>query len=331
MDIHDIVNKARTREGFTREEIITMLSFPENSLETYIMMAEAKRFSMELCENQAEAQGQFALNLAPCPENCMFCSFAIPNGIFTESTMLTPEEAVFSAKKLEADNSTCIYMMATANIDMGEFLETAAEVRRNLKPETIMIGNIGDQDYDTANKIKETGFTGLYHALRMGEGTDTDIDPEQRKRSIKTFQEAGLVVGTCVEPIGPEHSNEEIADKILFAASVDPAFSGAARRISIPGTDLAKKGMISEMRMAQCVAVTRLATPSSVMGTCTHEPCTLGAAAGANLFWAEVGANPRDIKEKTEEGRGHDVEWCRTTFEEAGWSLRNGLSQFFNK
>ena len=125
-----------------------------------------------------------------------------------------------------------------------------------------------------------------------------------RIKSIQNFQEAGFKVGTCVEPVGPEHSNEELADTILFIASINPAFSGAARRIPIPGNGIEKRGMISELRMAQIVAVTRLGMLRLVTGNCTHESCTLGGLAGANLFWAKVGANHRDTQEKTEEGRG---------------------------
>ena len=92
---------------------------------------------------------------------------------------------------------------------------------------------------------------------------------------------------------------------------------------------MAELGVISEMRMAQIVAVTRLGMPRSVRGNCTHEPCTLGAVAGANLFWAEVGANPRDIEEKTEEGRGETVASCRSIFQESNWDIRKGPSRFY--
>ena len=160
-------------------------------------------------------------------------------------------------------------------------------------------------------------------------GIATAIEPERRRESIPYFPEAVLRVGTFVEPVCPEHSNEEIAELILYTATLNPAYSGAARRISIPGTDLARKGMISELRMSQIVAVTRLAMPETVLGNCTHEPCTLGAAAGANLFWAEIGANPRDTQKKTEQGRGHTVEHCRTLFQESGCGLLEGPSRFY--
>ena len=156
------------------------------------------------------------------------------------------------------------------------------------------------------------------------------LSPEKRKESIRNFQEAGLKVGTCVEPVGPEHANEEIAELICFTASIHPSYSGAARRIAIPNTKIAKRGMINELRMSQIVAITRLAMPRTVMGNCTHEPCTLGALAGANLFWAEVGANPRDVEEHTEKGRGGTVEHCKKLFHESGWKQFEGPSRYYN-
>ena len=180
-------------------------------------------------------------------------------------------------------------------------------------------------------KIKETGYSGVYHALRLREGLDTTLSPNARKNSIRNFQEAGLGVGTCVEPVGPEHSNEELAEAILFTGSFNPSFSGAARRIAIAGTQMASRGMISELRLAQIVAVTRLGVPRNVLGNCTHEPCTLGAIAGANLFWAEAGANPRDVEEKTEEGRGETVESCKRIFRESEWSVWDGPSRYYNR
>ena len=68
------------------------------------------------------------------------------------------------------------------------------------------------------------------HAVRMGEGKNTRIDPEVRFKTIKAARETGLWVGTCVEPIGPEHSVEEIAEKILIGRKMNPCYSGAARR-----------------------------------------------------------------------------------------------------
>ena len=324
------MRKSDEGEPFSKPELVQMLSYSGESREAYQIMAEANRLSRELTRNKAEVHAQLALNLAPCPGNCSFCSFAQSNGIFKVETRLNPEEAVRYAQQFETDGANAVYIMTTAQYPFEEFIEISQEIRRHLKEDTMMIANIGDQSLEHAGKIKDSGYAGVYHALRLREGTDSSLSPAVRKNSIRNFQEAGLIVGTCVEPIGPEHTNDELTEAILFTASINPAYSGAARRIAIPGTQMALRGMISERRMAQIVAVTRLGMPRTVLGTCTHEPCALGAIAGANLFWAEVGANPRDVKEKTEEGRGETVGSCRRIFHESDWKLWNGPSRYYS-
>ncbi|NTV61085.1 MAG: radical SAM protein [Chlorobiaceae bacterium] len=331
MKTHDLLNKTRSGESLSRDELLVLLDLPPDSSDTYMVMAEANRISKEVSDGNAEVHAQFAVNLAPCSCDCLFCSFAEVNGVFTASTVLSPGQAVAYARQFETDGANALFLMSTAHYPFERFLETAKEVRKNLKPETTLIANVGDQSLRSAIKLKDAGFTGVYHALRLREGIDTSLDVGKRKRSILNFREAGLEVGTCVEPVGPEHTNAELADMIAFTASFNPAFSGAARRIPIPGTRLAARGIISELRMAQIVAVTRLGMPRSVSGNCTHEPCTLGAIAGANLFWAEVGANPRDVQAKTEEGRGESVTSCRTIFQESNWAVPDGPSRFYNR
>jgi biotin synthase len=327
--IEDIIKKSQNGEPFSKDELVQMLSYPPESTDSYLLMAEASRISRELTANQAEIHAQFALNLAPCPRNCAFCSFAQRNGVFKEETRISPERAIQAAVQFQADRANAVFVMTTATYPFELFLEISREIRRSLKPETTLIANIGDQSFANARKVKDVGYDGVYHALRLREGTDTSISPNTRKQSIRNFQRAGLDIGTCVEPIGPEHGNEEIAEMILFTGTFNPSYSGAARRIPIPGTGMAGLGMISELRMGQIVAVTRLGVPRTVIGNCTHEPCALGAIAGANLFWAEAGANPRDSIEKTEEGRGKGVKSCKDLFWEAGWSVWNGPSRFY--
>lgn len=330
MNLPDLVKKSRGREPFSKEELVWMLELPPESTEAFQIMQEARRLSVELTGNRHEVHAQLALNLAPCPKNCKFCSFAMVNGVFGESTKLSPQEAVRDALVLEQAAASAVYVMTTANYDFGEFLEISAEIKRNLKPETVFVANVGDRTPAEARRMAEVGFHGVYHALRLREGIDTAIPPQKRLDSFRAFKEAGLGLGTCVEPVGPEHSAEEIAELIMLTGSLEPAYSGAARRISIPGTAMAvNHGMIPELRQAQIVAVTRLGLPYTVKGNCTHEPCSLGAAAGASLFWAEIGANPRDTQERTEEGRGADVERCGQLFWEAGCGVLDGPSNYY--
>jgi biotin synthase len=89
--------------------------------------------------------------------------------------------------------------------------------------------------------------------------------------------------------------------------------------------------MISEYRLAFLVAVVRLAMGRDLIGNCTHEPNLLGPVAGANLFWAEAGTNPRDTEAETSKGRGMDVKSCMGMFKEADFNILQGPSVIYRK
>jgi biotin synthase len=137
-------------------------------------------------------------------------------------------------------------------------------------------------------------------------------------------------LGTCVEPVGIEHTTAELVEKTTITREARPVYSGSARRIPIPNTKLAQYGIVSEARMAHILAVVRIALGYYIPGNCTHEPNVIGAAAGANLLWAEAGSNPRDIEKETEGRRGMSVQQCKKIFQEAEWAVLSGPSKFFN-
>jgi len=329
--IKGILDKALEGAILTRQEILHMLRIPLPSFEAGLVMASADFLTREASGGQAEVHAQVGLNCSPCPNNCLFCSFATSNQVFQREEEMAVGEVVLRAQKAEAEGANAIFLMATGDYPFGKFIETAGEVKGRLQPDTVMVANTGDFGLKEGRSLREAGFTGIYHSIRMGEGKDTKISPETRKKTIQAAKESGLFVGTCVEPVGPEHSPEEIAEKTLIAREIQPCYSGAARRISIPGSPLEKFGMISEYRMAFLVAVVRLAMGRELIGNCTHEPNLLGATAGANLFWAEAGANPRDTEAETSKGRGLDVKICIRIFQEADWDILQGPSMIYSE
>ena len=89
MDLHDLISKSRDGEPLSRGELIYLLSLPPDSSESLLVMAQANRISKDLTGNKAEVHAQLALNLGPCPLNCIFCAFAQKNGVFTEEKRLS--------------------------------------------------------------------------------------------------------------------------------------------------------------------------------------------------------------------------------------------------
>jgi biotin synthase len=329
--VNDIVSKAFDGYSLTRDEILYLLCINHKPSGAGIIMNAANVINRIVSKGKAEVHAQIGLNLSPCPNNCSFCAFSAQNKVFTQRKELGVEAIVQLALKAEVDGANALFFMTTHDYPFQKYTEVSKEVREKLKPETVMIANIGDFGYREAKQLKDTGYTGIYHAIRMGEGRDTQIDPQVRLRTIRAAREAGLLIGTCVEPIGPEHSIEEIAEKILIGREANPCYSGAMRRINIPGSPLDRHGMISEYRLAFLVAVVRLAMGREVIGNCTHEPNLLGATAGANLFWAEAGTNPRDTEPETSKGRGMDVKSCMELFRQADFDMLQGPSVIYRE
>jgi biotin synthase len=329
--VNEMVDKVFDGNFVTREETVYLLRIDPHSMEGGFILVAANSITRTASKGKAEVHAQIGLNLSPCPNDCSFCAFAAKNGVFKDTKELSIEETVQSALRAEADGANAIFFMTTHDYPFRKYIEISKEVRSKLKPDTVMIANIGDFGYEEGKQIKEAGYSGIYHAVRMGEGKDTQIDPQVRLNTIRAAREAGLLIGTCVEPIGPEHSIEEIAEKILIGREIDPCYSGAMRRISIPGSELEQYGMISEYRLAFLVAVVRLAMGREIIGNCTHEPNLLGPVAGANLFWAEVGTNPRDTHVETSKGRGMDVKSCMEMLKEADFDILRGPSLIYRE
>jgi biotin synthase len=327
--IETIVSKSFDKVLPSAEEIALLLEVEPHSLDAGHIMAAADAMSRRASGGIAEVHAQIGLNLSPCPRDCAFCAFAARNHVFDEAYEFAPEDVVRFASRAERDGANAIFVMATGDYPFGKYIEMSEEIRRALDPATIMIANVGDFSISQGKKLRDAGYSGIYHAVRMGEGRDTTIPPETRLKTVRAAREAGLLVGTCVEPVGPEHTTDEIVEKTLIGRDMNPCYSGSARRITIPGSGLEHHGMISEYEMAYIVAVLRIAMGPDVIGNCTHEPNILGASAGANLFWAEGGANPRDTETETTEGRGLDAAVCRKMFEETDWELVDGPSRIY--
>ena len=327
--IGDIIQKSWEGEELSAEEITRLFKVPLFSEESALVQTASRRKSERASNGLAEVHAQVGLNIAPCPRDCKFCAFAACNGVFREKSKISAEEAVCRARQFEDDGANAIFIMSTADYPFAKFIEISKEVHRALQAGTILIANVGDFNYAQAKQLKDAGFSGIYHAVRLGEGRDTRISVKTRLETFNHAKEAGLLLGTCLEPVGNEHSIEELVGKTIITRNAQPTYSGAARRILIPGTALARYGMVSEAKMAHILAVVRLALGYNIPGNCTHEPNVIGAAAGANLLWAEAGSNPRDTKTETEGARGMNVEECRRVFEEAEWNVLDGPSKFY--
>lgn len=326
-EIHDIVEKGLEGNGLTEEETRKLYEVDETSKEAALIRWAGQELSMIAADGVAEIHAQIGLNSTVCPKNCKFCSFAMCNDVRKGKYELPKEDVVEYAKIYEEDGANLILMLTTASYSFDKLLEMCYAVRDVISPKMPLLVNTEDMTLERAKKLKEAGVNGAYHAVRMREGIDTGIPVEERLKTFENMREVGLKLSTCVEPVGPEHSSEEITEATFRCINSNPMTSGVGKRVAVPGTMLYNLGMLTDVANANMVAIYRLAHGRSLRLNCSANT-VMTAASGANLAWAEVGTNPRDLVERTEHGgRGATIAQQRKMFLASGWEVLDGPSK----
>jgi biotin synthase len=325
--LHDILAAALNGTAPSREDCIYLLSFPEASVEAGMIRAAGDAVSRKRFNNEAILLGQIGIETFACPANCRFCVFGKGHTQFPE-TRLTTDEIIERARAFACDGDLyALFLMTMHEFEMDRLLDVVRAVRPAIPAQTQIVVNIGDFGRDQARQLRDAGVNGAYHVCRLREGVDSDLDPEDRKQTFRVIREADMDFYYCCEPIGPEHTAEELVDQLLLGVEFGCFQHAAMRRVHLPGSPLAQRGQITELRLAQMVAVVSLASLACTAtdNIAVHEPNLIGLTSGANVVYAETGANPRDAAEDTSGHRGLDMAGARKMLYEAGFTaLRRG-------
>ncbi len=326
-EIYDIIEKGLEGNGLTEAETLKLYQIDETSREAALVRWAGQELSMQASDGVAEIHAQIGLNSTICPNNCKFCSFAASNTSRTGKFELPKEDVLEYAKIYEEEGANLILLLTTASYSFDKLVEMVEAVREVISDDMPLLINTEDMSLERAQTLKAAGAQGAYHAVRMREGIDTAIPIEDRLKTFENMREAGLKLSTCVEPVGPEHSPEELTAATFLCIENDPLTAGVGKRIAVPGTELFDLGMLTDVANANMVAIYRLATGRDLRLNCSANT-VITAASGANLAWAEVGTNPRDTVERTEHGgRGSSIEAKRKMFLAAGWEILDGPSK----
>lgn len=318
----DLIERIQSGHTTTTKECAFLLQFPETSLEAGVTRAVADSISRERFNNTGMVFGQIGFEIAPCPGKCKFCSFSEEHTQFQASSM-TDEDILTAADGFTASGDLfALALMAMHNYNFERVLQVVSLVRSHIPAQTQIMVNLGDFSLIQAEELKAAGANGAYHLARLREGIDTPLDPACRKRTMGYIKQAGLDLYYCCEPIGPEHTPEEMAEQILLGIDYGCFQHGAMRRVPLSWSPLAVYGQISELRLAQITAVVALAALHcpELRSVGVHEPNLLGITSGANAIYAETGANPRDMEKDTSGHRGLDIADCKQMLTEAGFA-----------
>ncbi|MGI6217469.1 MAG: radical SAM protein [Coriobacteriales bacterium] len=316
-----IISRAYEGQAASKEECVYLLNFDPKSPEAFAIRAAAASIIRDRTDNTAVIFGQIGVECSPCPADCDFCSFAKSTTGF-QPMRLTDDEIV------EKINGFCkggdlygLWLMTMHEYDLDYYLHVLRLAREHVSPETNIYTNVGDTSYEDFCKMKEAGADGVYHICRLGEGVHTNLRPEDRLQTMENAKRAGLDTLDAVEPIGPEHTPEELVEKMFLTKRFKSIQTGSMKRIAVPGTPFENMGEINHFKLSQIVSVQCLALldmdPLPWIGI--HEPCEAGYMSGANLISAETGVNPRDTATDTSAGRGLDMDASRRILYDAGF------------
>lgn len=322
-----ILEKALNGESPSKEECKYLLTFDEVSLEASCIRAVANEIMRQKSENSAIILGQVGISVAECAGGCKFCTFGEGHTKFTPFCLTEEEVHQKISSFCDKDDLYGLFLMTMHDYDLQQFLNAVKTAQSLIHPSTKIWSNVGDSDIDTFREMKKAGVEGVYHVCRIGEGRETNLKQEDRIKTMENAMDAGLKLYTCCEPIGPEHTPQELVDNMFLGIELGCTQHAAMRRVAVPGAPLSIHGQISELRLAQIVAVVALASFSTpTMTYCgVHEPNGMAYLSGANIITAETGANPRDNTTDTSKNRGMEMNDCRRMLLEAGFSfIRRG-------
>ncbi len=308
--IREILDRALTGDGLSKDELLMLLALDYESSVVEPVFEAAREAARRFSNNKGRIWSSIGIDYQLCPRNCRFCSFGQKWNIVAHEAAWPDEKVVEKAVQFAQQGAHWVALRTTVNISVARLCELGRIVRRELPASVKLAANTGDFDDEGARELVAAGFNTVYHAYRLREGIDTGVEPAERLRTLDAIARSPLELIYLVEPVGPEHTTEELASEILRALSFKAKGCGAMARVPVPGTPLFDRGRISDRALALLIAVSRLAGGSAVDNICVHPPLAEGLRAGANNLVVETGAIPRDLGNE-------ENEWQQFTFETA--------------
>ncbi len=315
-----IFEKSINEVELTREDAIKLMEIDNKSPEFYELLNLANKKARNEQENRGYIFVQVGLDSSPCSGNCKFCALGKDNYMSVKEIKKSKIEVAEIVKNIDLTHVDAIFLMTTEEYEFEEFIEVAKMVK-GLIGDVDIVANIGDFNLEQAKKLKEIGVQGVYHVVRLREGEDTDIDKETRIKTLDAIRDAGLELYYCIEPIGKEHTHEEIIDEMFRAKEYDVEIMAIMKRVGVEGTVFGKEKNVTDLEMTKIAAVTRLVVnPKKSMNI--HEPSHMSLLAGINQLYAEASVNPRDTSTETEKSRGFTLNKAIDMLENAEYRLK---------
>lgn len=305
-----------------KKSIISLLEIDPYSEEGAKLGQAAREVASAVCGDRAYLWTAIGLDYRACPMNCNYCSLGESWGIVKDESEFSQEEVIDMVKKYVKNGVRWIVLRTTQFYSIDKLIELTKSIRKAVPEQYELGANVGEFDVKIAKRMVDAGLEFIYHTLRLREGIDTKFNPNDRLATLEAVKNSPLKLVSLVEPIGTEHTNEEIADSFLTALEYKAVVTGGMARVPVNGTPLGTLPALSKERLAQIVAVTRLAAGFNAPDICVHQASELAIKWGANVVVVETGAIPRDTCcNSKDEWNGFDPDTAKKWFNSNGYQV----------
>jgi len=290
LNLARILRDAQDGKPISKAEAEILLALPENSLEASVLRATANAISRERFANSGLLLGQIGVDMAPCEGDCAFCFFA-KSHTPVQAALLPTEEIVARCERFARGGAQGVFLMTMHRFGFEWFRDLCAELRRLIPAQLEILANVGDVTASQLQEFRAAGVTGAYHVCRIREGVDSCMTPAGRRTTIERILEAGLSWYNMCEPLGPEHTPQELVEQMWLGVDLPCTQHGVMQRFPVPGSPLYHHGQVSLSRLGQVAAVVALATigRENVKSIAVNVSNLVGLFSGANAVFPEAG------------------------------------------
>ena len=328
-ELRDLVDRCKEECLAGRDQgkstVVKLLETDPLSDDALYIRAAANEVTRTVTQGKGWVTFSIGVDFVPCRGNCRFCSFGEKWGVVNSenSYVLTHDEVIRTARAHLAQGADGIVLRTTEFYPHDDLVEMCRRVRAEVPGDYTIAINTGELSLQDCLDFAEAGANSATHMLRLREGIDTNIDPEVRLRTIENIKASPLRWGTCLDPIGPEHTPEEIADLFCKLHELGSPACGIMKRINVVGTPLGESGEEGELTKEQCLlysAALRICAGKARATGC-HPMYEEALYSGSSGFCVETGAVPRTDEFVEGEWPGRQIPDAIAMMRRAGFTM----------
>ncbi|GAB2644566.1 biotin synthase BioB [Gordonia jinhuaensis] len=265
--------------GLTREQVLAVLSLPDERLPELLDLAHKVR--MRWCGPEVEVEGIISLKTGGCPEDCHFCS---QSGLFespVRSAWIDIPALVEAAKQTAKTGATefCI-VAAVRGPDERLMSQVAAAVEAIRAEVDIQVAcSLGMLTQDQVDALVEMGVHRYNHNLETARSHFPNVVSthtwEERFDTLRMVRDAGMEV-CCGGILGMGETREQRAEFAAELAELCPDEVPMNFLNPRPGTPFGDLEVMPATEALACVGAFRLALPRTILRFAGGREITLG-------------------------------------------------------